>query len=519
MSIFRSRTFLTIIPILLTFLITACGGGGTTTTADVTLDITVQPDAGSSLSQDRFRYEIVVESGGERIKQYFLSTNEVVSASLPSGIPLNFYVGLYYAKGSSSDEEEFNVYLSSDSTENVVLTADETKDLYFTLDMTQSLKVESYFDPDFGSNGYGSVTGGIMSTGGEPYFSINPLVTSGSSTTKIFSYQSSIFTNPSTGLIGNGTLFQVAQHFSNRNYWFAGSANILTSTTGSFFAQTDIPNTAAFSTVTSQLADVVSLKSVGTTDEYYFLDYGQGYVSFNYQGAWSTVENVDFSEHTNLVSPYEPFLLDIEQDDSSPSNMFFASKAGLFYISESTLAKFSYNQKTDALNECEKEIKVDSGGAVLARRVRIINNNIYIGTRSGVYKINQSDPSWGTFTGSSGYTLFPSGNIEKMAEFYDETIISMEEYTISGSDILMIATPKRIIFKNITSGASRMFTVWDGLPLVPKSSFTNDSSLNPDDFSAHDVAPINFVLWDTTLSKFWIGTEYGLSTINYSDVF
>lgn len=124
--------------------------------------------------------------------------------------------------------------------------------------------------------------------------------------------------------------------------------------------------------------------------------------------------------------------------------------------------------------------------------------------------------AWVSFVNSSEEVTFPDENIEKIDAFiYDtEPIISMDEE----NDILVITTPQRIWFMNLSNNKTDTLTVWDGIPFFPIRSFKNPPEVNTTIYDTHDIAPIKFVLWDDTNSKYWIGTDFGLGSVDLSSL-
>lgn len=491
--------------------------------------IYINNDDAEFSSQKKYRYEIIVEHNGKRVGYTVLKKNQEKSIKVPSGAKLSIFVGLYYAKNSSSLDEKYNVYLATDYKDDIVFRPGTTKRLNFELDLTKDLKVDTYFGDNFGDKGIANITGGIIADNNDPYFSIEPLTDSSSNNARILHYDSGSFSNvtSSTGLThsGSGKLFEVVADPANDVYWYIQESGIFRGNTGYNGFSSGTPVT---SSVSNYLKNVKSIKSIYFSSGgvyYYFLSYGQGYVAVDYNplyGGWSEATNISFN-YLSHIYPYEPFLMDIKQDDTNENYVFFATKIGLFYIDSATLLLFANNQISEALDNCKKVIRIthpdDSSKAILVKKINVTNNNIYIGTRLGVYKIKKSHSEWTSFLSYIGRKQFPEYAISKVEEFYDEPVVSMEEFSTSEGTILVIATPKRVWFKNLSKGETEMITVWDGLPFVPKADYSSAPDLNTKDFQVHEVAPIKFVLWDSDNSRFWIGTDYGLGSVKLNKLF
>jgi hypothetical protein len=492
----------------------------------------------TTLDQARFRYDLIVESNSKRIYFGQLKKNETATISVPSGASLSFKVGVYYARNSESMSETYNAYLATGEVNNVILMPGESKYLTIKLDLKNPEKVTSYNNSNFG---IATISGGVMGTDTNPYFSVFNL-SSGTNEKYMRWYPQPTFTDVSgsTGIVlsGKGIAVKVPNSpTSSPGWWYIQSSGVSQSTTG-YSGFSALP--PSFAGYTNLLPRVFSVKTVYANDTsaagrryYYFLNYGTGYIIMDYfvlTTNWS-IANVDFSDYNNLYE-YDPFLFDVEQDAlinatqfrKLSSNytgyqqwLFFATKIGLFYVNELALKDFASGDRSAGINKFKKIIRIQNpynqSEDVLITKVRVFGNTVYLGSKQGVYTIDKGGSEWNKFVYDSvdDFTYYDLQSVKKLDEFtYEEPIVSMD----IANNILCIATPKRVWFKNLSNGKTDMVSVWDGLSFVPITKYANARSLNQVEFNVHDAAPINFTVWDPTNLKFWIGTDYGLCSVD-----
>jgi hypothetical protein len=348
-------------------------------------------------------------------------------------------------------------------------------------------------------------------------------------------------------LAGKGIISRVMRDPGGANpYWYVQNSGVLRSVDGvTFTALSGTP--PSFAGMGTYLSRVFSVKSIYANDTsipqqryFFFLNYGLGYLVFDYissTGLWSSVNNLDFSEYDSLYK-YEPFLLDVEQDalinasqfrkistnyTGNKQWLFFATKIGLFYVNELALLDFANGDKEAGINKFKKIINIPNPynpkESVLITKVKVIGNTVYLGSKQGVYTVDKTGTEWNKFVYDSvdDFTYYDLQSIKKVEEFiYEEPVVSMDLTSTTAGQVLCIATPKRVWFKNISNGKTDMVTVWDGLPFVPIFKYASAKLLNEVDFKTHDAASVNFTLWDAVNSKFWIGTDYGLCSVDIS---
>jgi hypothetical protein len=164
---------------------------------------------------------------------------------------------------------------------------------------------------------------------------------------------------------------------------------------------------------------------------------------------WGQLANIDFS---NLSSSYEelPFILDIEQIPDGDT--LFASKIGLFYVDEMTLDYFSAEKFKEAVNRLKRLIRIpdpfDKRKSLLITAVKSFNNDLFLGTRYGVYKIDKSSSKWISFANKNpeaGYTYLDETSIEKIKDIGNVIVTDNYTYTNNYQTILIITTNKSII--------------------------------------------------------------------------
>ena len=103
-----------------------------------------------------------------------------------------------------------------------------------------------------------------------------------------------------------------------------------------------------------------------------------------------------------------------------------------------------------------------------------------------------------------------------MAEFgYDEYISTMDVV----NNVLIVSTPKRIWFKNLTNNQTSQVTVWNGLPFIPLKGFSNSEKLNTLEYGTQFLAPVKDIVYDSTNLRYWILTSFGLASIDANKLF
>ncbi len=150
------------------------------------------------------------------------------------------------------------------------------------------------------------------------------------------------------------------------------------------------------------------------------------------------------------------------------------------------------------------------------------DNRAYLGTRTGVYSIDLTTNGWSKFIDpdNTAYQELDNQLIVKETDLYNEPIVSMSvvETTTHGS-VLAVATNNRVIFKKLSNGITKSFTVWDGMCFTTEKSKINSRVYNPSDFSVLGMAPVKVILADDDNQRVWIGTAFGINHILYSDLF
>lgn len=531
--------------------------------APITKSLAGISDHGTLLNdnQDLIRYEIGVENEGRRIASIQLKNNVETTITVPAGIKLDFGVGIYLAESKNTNNELWNTYVLSDVKRNIVLMPNETLYLDFTLDYSKPTIVQAYF-PITGvpqlteAPGIAEMTGGVVFPADIlpatfPVFSYTNLNTNVS---KLVYYNGTTETFVNLNLLvdsgvpgpptGAGKIFKVVSN-DGEMFWIIDDNDIFSNPgdNGIFNNNTflGVPLEYKYPEDRDPLSSVYEIRSIkhSTTtparDRYwYFLNYGQGMLSVKYDSRptkppnlpeWKKITNIDFTNF-DYIYPNEPFIMDVEQDTSpDTNNAFFATKIGAFYIGEDAFDAFADGDKDKGVALLKKIFRitdpVDNRRSVLITGIRIYGNNIYLASRAGLFRIKRNTSAWQKFrdepiTGS--FMAFPEEEIELVQTFYHEPIISVE-LAGTNNDILVVVTPRRVWFKNESNGKTDTITVWDGISFIPMKSFSNSDPVNYADYRVHDTAPIRYVLWDETNSKFWIGTTFGLSSVNLSKLF
>ncbi|MCG8569667.1 MAG: hypothetical protein MJB14_05975 [Spirochaetes bacterium] len=478
-----------------------------------------------SLDSDRFKYDVVLETDTRRLSFFQLGNDEEKNVTVPTGIPIDIRVGVYYTENSRTKKEEYNVYLATDSIENIIFMAGQSETAEFVLDLSNPLFVDTFFGTDFSSSEYvAEITGGVMTPNNVPVFTIQPLVTSGSSVTEMLAYNTnfSVINRAALGLDStqNGKIFETNDP-TIADYWYVQEDGIYCNSLVIAGIYNSRMNTAD---VTSRLEKVIDIKSIQFgTPIYYFLDYGGGYIAGEYTGlGWDDAVDMDFGSFNTSIDG-ESFLQDVYYDSDYSDMGFFATTLGLFFITDTTIKKFADGDKSDAIEECNKIIQVfnpyDKNRPILVKAVASDDDYIYLGTRRGFYRIDKNSSQWSDFEDASGEVTLAEEGIEKLTKIPDEVILSIDKVEVSGKDILVMATPNRIWFYNTFNSKTDSVSVWDGLPFIPIESYSNTPNYIDVDYKTHQLAPVNFVLFDSNLNEFWIGTDFGLARVSWSDLF
>lgn len=480
----------------------------------------------SSLSQDNFRFEIIVKHKQNRVAYALLKSGEEAALTVPAGINLNFYVGVYYAENSTTNDELFNVYLAADSRQNVFFMPGESRSFELTIDLSRRPRVNTNYGTNMGSTGIAAITGAYLDSGNKPYFSAFPLVTGGSPDSKIIRYLVTDLTPDDASLsvnlsyTGRGNLFDVG--VGNR-YWFTSANGIQWGNTGSWFNSSGLTTTAVnhllpYITHTEAIP-IDAVMMTGSNEYYYFLSYGHGYVGIadTYESSWTAAVNVDFSSYA-FFYPGEDFLLDAEY--YSNYRALVATKLGLYLVDNVTLRKYNFNDRLGALEGSKRLIKIPDPAnpnlPLLVKKVKVGASYIYLGTVNGLYRINKSSSSWTGFVAGSGHAQLPLDAIDQLGSFDFGPVTTLDYFSTAYGNIVAVSTPKGVWFRNMGTGKSDFISVWDGLPFVPYKAFINSLPYNVKNYFPHETAPIKVVIWDGTNNKFWIGTDFGLASIYYS---
>lgn len=493
------------------------------------------------LNPSFFRYVLIVETqDGRRIKVEYLKNNEDKVIDLPSGVPLNLFLGVYIAIDENSFTEKFNVFVLSDKKENVMLMANETKLIEFNLDLTKAPKVVSYYGNTFNikSNFYSVLSATIDKTG-NPTFTILPLIFNKlADMTLIVKYSSGTFQN--LDLSSFSTLKYVkildlqgndpsSDSAADIDYWLISNDKIYR------IADIDIdPINTSIANSNYQISSslfmdnsfllktkrVISLKF--GTRFYYFFDYGVGFLGFNYglkQGPpnWSTLKNIAVNFTLNKVRQY-PLLIDIKKDIGT-DNMIILTKMGAFYSKEDGLKYFSEGDYIKGINSFKKIINISddkTGNSILITSIISTETKNYIGTRKGVYYIDKNNNYWKDFITSNNTNNIIGLNSKaftKIDDLDNEIIDKMFLINVNSNDILVVTTPKRILFKNLTNGAKDYLTLNDGLLFVPIGRLLDIVETNNVDFISHKIAPVVDIV-NYQNNTLFIATRFGLSSID-----
>ncbi len=347
------------------------------------------------------RYEVVVESNGQRIKSVILKNDDSAEISIPSGIKLNIGVGLYLAVNGTNDEM-INAYLVTDMKKNFIAMPGQTVYVDFSLDFNKPAIIDYYYPNSTYANapGFADITGAVIYSRplavNEPIFTIKNLL---NSSFDIMTYNTFNPLSASIGTENEGKVFKVDDLdgiYNNQAYWY-----IDTFASDFLYNYGDITTLAGLNTINftdnrnlpyknnSQrfLKDVYMLESIryDTTDDnyYYFFIYKTGMLTLrciDYASglpSWTQVTNIDFSPLA-AIHPELPFVLDIENDaDRLGSDIFFASKIGLFYIDHVALDYFSEDQYDRAINRLKRLIRIpdpyDDRKSIMISSVKVLS--------------------------------------------------------------------------------------------------------------------------------------------------
>lgn len=470
---------------------------------------------------NRYRFEVSVESNGKVVNFIQLKRNEEKTLSVPTGIPLTFRVGVYYAEDSDTMYEAYNTYITSETKNDIVVSGGETKELTFDLYVNKDGLVDVYFSDAFGENKVAKINSGAV-VGNEVFFSTSPLNTTGISSFNIVEVNGGIINGKTVqNDIKDCIFFDVKNDPLENKIWFLGKGIW----SGKDFTN-NFTNIQGFET---DLSDVKNATGFKIDDKYYYLMdngktkfYATGF-NLDEDGKWTSIGSVDLSS-IPTVYPNEPFLLAAEKDGDS-ANVMFATRMGLFYVDTDFLKSVAEEggSQDKVMSGLKKIIKIENPEntkeTVLVRRVQSTSDTIYLGTRVGLFKIDKTSGEWSSFlnAGNGSYTVLDNKAISKVSDI-NETVVSMDEVSKNGgARYLVVSTPKRVWFKELSTGKTAELTVWDGLPFIPLKGFANSDSVSSSDFGTHYIAPVKFVIADS--SKFWIGTSFGLASVDIDKLF
>jgi len=223
----------------------------------------------------------------------------------------------------------------------------------------------------------------------------------------------------------------------------------------------------------------------------------------------------------NKVRQYS-LLLDMKQDIGT-RNTFVITKLGAFYAREIGLAAFSQGDYIKGINSFKKIINISeekNGNPILITKVMPTSKRVYIGTRKGLYYIDKSNSYWIDFVNSNenNMVLLDSKALNKIEDVNEEIIDNMFLLNINDMDVLVVGTPKKIMFKNMNNGKKDYLTLNDGLLFVPIGRLLNIVATNEVDFISHTIAPVVDIIVDNNNNLIWIGTRFGLSSISVNQL-
>ncbi len=485
-------------------------------------------------NESQYRYVIAIENGNRTIDFITLQSNEAKSVVVPSNTLLTIKVGIYYAVDGSSTYEKYNSYIGTATKDNIMVATGETKEITFDIKLND-LPVNVYYDSLFGKNKVSIVNSAFQGSDGI-YFSLTPLVNSGDSSSDSMSRVVK-FSNQNFSLVNlnpyvNGAKFLAVKNAPNdKNIWFL-------SKTGLYFTDSSLStfenkfNWTDFSKVSTIMDFKVKPQTDNEIDRYHYL-LEKGISSFypisygleSNGHSWSTLGDVDVSD---LPSPItnEPLVVDISRNDAPDTDkVLLSTNLGLYYVTESFFSDVLNGTDVDpnkVISNIKKNIKIDnpenSAETIFIRKAKFVGKTIYLGTKSGLYSINKDSSEWKEFANASfqDITYLKQSAITKVAEFgYDEYISTMDVV----NNVLIVSTPKRIWFKNLTNNQTSQVTVWNGLPFIPLKGFSNSEKLNTLEYGTQFLAPVKDIVYDSTNLRYWILTSFGLASIDANKLF
>src|SRR4030042_3863101 len=156
------------------------------------------------------RYEVVVESNGQRIKSVILKNDDSAEISIPVGIKLKIGVGLYLAENGTNDEM-INAYLVTDLKKDFIAMPHQTVYLDFTLDFSKPTIVNYYFPNGTYTNapGMADITGAAIyynSSINVPVFTVKNLL---NNSFNILSFNASNTFSSTLPVFNEGKIFKV----------------------------------------------------------------------------------------------------------------------------------------------------------------------------------------------------------------------------------------------------------------------------------------------------------------------
>jgi len=482
-----------------------------------------------ALNSDNIRYEVVIECRGKKIASAILKNSESYSITVPAGIKLTAFVGLYFTE-PDSNSEAINAYFASDTKDGVIVMPNQTVYLDFTIDLDKPTPVTYYaYHEELAGNapGISDITGIATYPNSSTLILTYKSLISGAF--HLVSYDSS-FNNINSQNNPEGRLFKIEDPESYNGYglWYLDKENNRIrfengdnpSSIGSIiFSDRNLPSRDInYLNLINKIDRVVSVVYGG--DYYFFLLYDKGMLSIlNESAEWGQLAKIDFATLSSIY-PDLPFILDIEKDPDGDT--FFASKIGLFLIDKVALSLFANEEYHKALNRLKKIIRItdpfDNRKSILVTSVKVSGNEIFLGTRYGLYKIDKNSSSWTSFAArdpAAGYVYLDQSAIKKVKEVGNAKVTDL--YTNDEGIILIVSTTDSLIFVNRLNGKIRKFTVWDGLPFIPARKLAHTPSYSKTDYFIHGISPIRQVVYSS--NKYWIATMHGLASIDENKIF
>lgn len=493
------------------------------------------PDLTSYINAGNIRYEIVIESNGKKITGAILKNSDSTSISVPAGVRLNIYVGIYFVEPNSNNEL-INTYFVTDKKDNVIVMPNQTIYLDFTLNLNNPNPVVCYAnltETEFSGSAIYEITGITDYPTAQPdqiILTYKNLVNG--------NFNISGFLDGFSGINSSnnpeGKVFKVADPESSNGYglWYLDTkekrirfeSGDNSSSIGSiYFTDRNLPQkNPNYLTLLNKIDRVFSVMYGETY--YFFLLYKEGMLSIkNESNEWGSLSKIDFS---NISTSYSelPFILDIEQ--VTDGDTLFASKIGLFYVDQTALKYFSDELYKEAMNRLKRLIRIpdpfDKRKSLLITAVKTVKDDIYLGTRYGIYKIDKTSSKWNSFASkdpAGGYSYLDESAIEKIKEFGNVNVTDIyDTYTTSSEEnIIVITTTKSILFQNMHTGIIKEFTVWDGLPFIPARKLMYNPGYSNTDYYEHGISPIRNVIYYN--NRYWIATMHGLASIAEGDIF